>query len=113
MIQLPLLLYDDVAQEVERAIRRMCLDDVLMAQRRGWRLEYVRLSYGLTHYRLYKGKKLVGIVDVRSRSVLPRVQKNLAAYLAGLGFTPKNTRLIEAGSRTKLDAQKHRLQHLF
>jgi len=111
MIQLPLLLYDDVAREVERAIRRLAYDDALV--RRGWRLEYVRLSYGLSHFRLYRGSRLVGIVDVRSRSVLPRVHHNLAAYLAGLGFTARNTRLVTFGAKTPLDAKKHRMPKLF
>lgn len=110
--QPPLLLFDDVAQHIERTLRRMRYDDVLMAHRRGWRLEYVRLAYGLAHYRLYRGKQLVGILDVSTPRKLPTIHRDLAAYLAGMGFTPKNLRLVVAGSRTPLDAPKHRVPAL-
>lgn len=110
--QPPLLLYgDSTSQQLERLIHRMCLDDALV--RRGWRLEYVQLEYGLPHYRLLKGGELVGVQDVRSPRVLPRIHRQLAAYLAGIGFTPERARLVVFGAQTPLDADKWRVPHLF
>ncbi len=110
--QPPLLLWgDDTSQQLERMIRKMCYDDALV--RRGWRLEYVQLEYGFPHYRLMKGGELVGVQDVRSPRVLPRIHRKLAAYLAGVGFTPERSKLVVFGAKTPLDADKWRYPHLF
>jgi hypothetical protein len=110
--QRPLLLYDDTARELERRfVRRMYIDDALV--RRGWRLERVWLNAGREHYRLYRGAELVGVVDVTTPTKLSAIQHNLAAYLAGLGFTPDNARLIECGAKTRLEANKWYVDQLF
>lgn len=110
--QPPLRLYgDDVSVELEWLIRKMAYDDAPV--RRGWRLEYLALAHGFKHYRLYKGGIVIGVQDIRSPSVLPRIQRHLAAYLAGIGFTPDNTRLVVFGARTSLSAPKHGIPRLF
>lgn len=112
---LPLYLFDDTAAELERMIWRLTIDDVLA--RRGWRLEYVRLLAGATHYRLYRicraRVKLVGIVDVMAYQRGLEVDRKMAVYLAGIGFTPANTRILIGAAQTPLEASKQRLPRLF
>lgn len=113
--QLPLLLYDSTARQMERLIARMALDDALVRQ--GWRLERCYLNTGREHYRLYKVEgrvmTLVGVADVTIPARLAYVQHQLGMYLAGIGFTVRNSRLIIYGSRTDLAASKYKVGQLF
>lgn len=109
--QLPLLLYDSTARDLYGLIRRMVYDDALV--RRGWRVEYLYLSKGFPHYRLYHGGALVGLVHVRSPHRLDETQRQLAAYLAGVGFTRANTSLREYGARTPQAAHRRDVPCLF
>lgn len=74
--------------------------------RHGYRLEYVKLENGFPHYRLYKGRTLIGIQDVRSPKVLPRLWKKISVRLLQYGFTPQNSSLVICGSRTPPNASK-------
>lgn len=112
--QRPLLLYDQTARELERLVGRMCLDDALV--RRNWRLERLQLAHGREHYRLYWRSRgvetLVGVIDILSRHDRPRVERQVAMYLAAVGFAPRNARLVVFGAKTALDAEKHYLPRL-
>lgn len=112
--QRPLMLYDATAREMERMVKRMCLDDAIV--RRNWRLERLQLSYGREHYRLYwraGGVEIVvGVLDVLCRSDRARVERQIAMYLAAVGFAPRNAKLVICGARTDLDAPKHYLPRL-
>ena len=97
------------ANRLYRIIRdQLCLDQGLYAN--GYRLEWVQLAYGCPHYRLYRGKFLVGIVDVRSARKLDDLQRDLAAYLMAFGFHPDTVRVTRA--YTPLNAKKWRVPHL-
>lgn len=110
--QPPLLLHDRTAKRMTQMVRQMCYDDVLL---RGWqwRLEYLSLDDGFPHYRLvYRNMWVVGLVDIRSPARLGAIQRDLGALLAGYGWTPERTRLVQFAARTPLDASKHYLPHL-
>lgn len=100
------------AQRLYRVIRdQLCYDQGLYSRPSGLRLEWVQLEYGLPHYRLYKGKLLIGVVDIHSTRKLDRTQRRLAAYLMAFGFHPDNVRVVRA--YTPLNAEKWRVPHLF
>ncbi|GAB4521131.1 MAG: hypothetical protein OHK0046_32150 [Anaerolineae bacterium] len=94
-----------------RRIRQMTYDDVLCW--RDYRLEYLRPVQGYPYYKLTRCGALVGIVDIRTPRRLHETQCVLAAQLAALGFRAAETCLIIHGATTPLDANKHRITHLF
>lgn len=96
---------------LERQIRLMCYGDALT--RLGYRLEYIDPPSGFVHYRLYRGRDLVGIQYIRAASWLPSVQHSLAIYLSVLGFTRANTTIRIGGAKTPLHAETNRLPKLF
>lgn len=109
---LPYLFYDDTARRLERRLLwRMALNDALV--RRYWRLERVHLDEGREHYRLYFHGALIGIVDILSQACGAEVDRRLACYLAAVGFTVHNTRLIPLGARTPDTAPKYGVPTLF
>ena len=108
--QLPLLLYDSVAIAMERLLWRLKYDDALV--RHGWRCEYLYLIEGLPHFRLMCGPVVVGVVDIRAPSQLPRIRRQLTMFLAGCGFTPGNSEVVVFGAKTPLSASK-RVAKLF
>lgn len=109
--QLTVLCNVPMTRYLERQIRRLTYGDALV--RRGYRLEYISPIKGFTHYRLYQSRKLVGIQYVRDPRWLPYVQRNLAAYLALMGFNRQNTSLQVGGAKTSLRAKTNRLPKLF
>jgi len=88
----------------------MCFDDALI---RGWyRFEYLRLEAGLPHYRLYRRDALLGVVRLSSTNLGYR-DRQVAMFLAGMGFNGANTRFVECGAKTPPDAQVSDLPYLF
>lgn len=102
---------DRQSADLEAMIRFMWLDDALV--QRPWRLEYLYLDVGFTHYRLFHRGQVVGIRDVTSVELLPQIQRGMAALLAQLGVHAHIAQIIPCGARTPLDAKKHRLPTLF
>lgn len=97
---------------LHRVIRdQVHYDDALRCGR--WRLEYLCLEYGTPHYRLFDGERLVGIQNIRTPRLLPRVQRNLASYLISLGFKPEHIKIIPHGAKTPLEAGKYGVPSLF
>lgn len=105
------VLYDSRAAGIERLLRRMCFDDVLV--RRGYRLEYLRLDTGLPHYRLYRRGALIGVVRLHNPDDLGYRDREVAMFLAMIGFSPDNTHLVECGAETPEDATTEGLPYLF
>lgn len=92
------------ATNMVKLFQKLSYGDALV--RRGYRFEYVQLERGFPHYRLYKGDTLIGIQDVRSPKVLPRIWNDLAACLMQYGFTPQNSYIVICGARTPWNAPK-------
>ena len=117
--QLPLFaLYDEHARQIERLLMRMKYDDAL-ERRRGWyidwRVEYLYLESGCPHYRIFHHGQLMGVVRIQANAErgLSYRDRELAAYLAWMGFNSNNTRLVCAGAKTALDARTDELPYLF
>jgi len=107
-----LLLYgDEQSTRLKRALDEMVFDDVLV--QKPWRVEYVVLDSGFSHYRLYYRRELVGIRDITSPSLIPAIRRGMAAYLAQIGFSDARYEMVPAGARTALDDTKHRIPPLF
>lgn len=116
-LQLPLItLYDERARHIEKLLRRMKFDDALIS-RRGWydkwRVEYLHLDEGLPHYRVFCHEQLLGVVRIHSTSDFAYRDGEVAAYLAAVGFTATNTRLVRYGAQTLSGAEVNDVPYLF
>jgi len=104
-------------------IQSMQYDDALLCDR--WRLEFLWLNEGYSHYRLYwygDRRHVFGVADVRSDSAgsdlsrarqLPFVQQYLASYLVAFGWQAERVDLRRAAALTPLDAETARQYRLF
>jgi hypothetical protein len=88
---------------------------------RDWRLELVWLKRGYPHYRLYFRSYVFGKVDlpavwgknIKAARDLDRLQRDLAAYLVGCGFTAHNSHPVDGDARTRPNATKRSIHRLF
>ncbi len=97
-VQLILRLYDalTVRQMYLQHLRNMRIDDALIWL--DWRLEFVYLASGFRHFRLYRGKQLVGIEDVISLEDVTEIKRDLASYLVWLGAEPERVAFVPGGA---------------
>ena len=102
---------DFSTSKLRRAIRQMVYDDLLIYGDYG--LEYLCPLIGFPYYRLSRCGLLVGIVDVRATHRLPEIHHLLAIYLRELGWIAEQTQCFVFGAQTPLEANKHRIPHLF
>lgn len=110
---------DERALELLPLIERLPIDGALHSA--WWRLELVDLGRGYPHYRLYFRRWFFGKVtlpieygrplsEARDRET---IQRNLAVYLTGCGWTPRNTAPFEGDARTPFNAYTRSLYSLF
>lgn len=102
----PLVCFDSTRtyRRLYRLLRdRFFYDDALYANR--YRLEYVVLQHGAPQYRLYRGERLIGVVDVEPERV-DGILRQIASHLISVyGFTAEGAAFVRR--QTPLKANKY------